>query len=206
MQSNYTETEVKLYVPDLHTIEMRLQALGATLAAARVYEHNVRFENAERTLSANSIALRLRKDTRVRLTYKDPPEEQNENKVSKRFEAEVEISDFDAMVIILGRLGYSPDMVYEKYRTTYRLDGAEIVLDEMPYGNFVEIEADEAAIHRMVKVLNLENAPRMGASYHQLFKWVRQNMQLTFDDLTFENFKGVDVPESAFAQPHPLTS
>jgi len=37
-------------------------------------------------------------------------------------------------------LGYAVYMMYEKYRTTFRLDNLEVVLDELPYGNFVEIE------------------------------------------------------------------
>jgi len=31
-------------------------------------------------------------------------------------------------------------MMYEKYRTTFTIGSLEVVLDELPYGNFVEIE------------------------------------------------------------------
>ena len=42
---------------------------------------------------------------------------------------------------------------------------------------------------------------RIPHSYGQLFAHIRQNMQLTFTDLTFENFRGLDVPVSAWQPP-----
>ena len=73
------------------------------------------------------------------------------------------------MHVILRRLGYEVALVYEKYRTTYELDGAEIVLDELPYGNFTEIEGDAETIERVVAVLGMGAARRMSGSYVQIF-------------------------------------
>ena len=42
----------------------------------------------------------------------------------------------------LEALGYQKSIYYEKYRTTYELDETLIMLDELPYGNFVEIEGE----------------------------------------------------------------
>lgn len=44
------------------------------------------------------------------------------------------------MTNLLQELGYVVSEVYEKYRTTYKLNVLQITLDEMPYGMFVEIE------------------------------------------------------------------
>jgi adenylate cyclase, class 2 len=193
----YNETEIKLYVPDLKAVQKKLGAAGATLKAARVYERNVRYDDAERTLTPNGKVIRLREDTRVRLTYKD--EGTVTNGMVSRFEAEVEVSDFDAMETILRKMGYSPYLVYEKYRTTYEMDGAEIVLDEMPYGNFVEIEGDKDAIERLIDTLELSQAKRFEGSYSTLFERLRQKLRLKFTDLTFANFEGVTVREQDFA-------
>lgn len=197
MTTPYNETEIKLYVPDLHPVQKRLEAAKATLKAPRVYERNVRYDDAERTLTPQGKVIRLRQDTRVRLTYKD--EGTVTDGMVSRFEAEVEVSDFDAMDMILGKMGYSPYLVYEKYRTTYELNGAEIVLDEMPYGNFVEIEGEAETIKKLIAVLELGNARRYEGSYSTLFERVRQKLGLTFTDLTFANFKGVVVTEDAFS-------
>jgi adenylate cyclase, class 2 len=193
---NNTETEVKLYVPHLEWVQVQLERSGAKLTAPRIYERNVRYENAEKSLTPNGIVVRLRQDTRARLTYKEGGSAQGG--IVSRTELEVEVSDFDAMQTILGKLGYHPHLVYEKYRTTYELDGAEIVLDEMPYGNFVEIEGEAEAIEALIKRLGLQNTPRLDGSYTALFDRVKTRLGLTFDHLTFENFKGVSVPESAF--------
>ncbi|MBI1282087.1 MAG: CYTH domain-containing protein [Anaerolineaceae bacterium] len=197
MANNYNETEVKLYVPDLAAVQQKLVAAGAELTAPRVYERNVRYDNKERTMTPHGMVVRLRQDSRVRLTYKD--DGTFENGVVSRFEAEVEVSDFDAMETILGKLGYTPYLVYEKYRTTYEMDGAEVVLDEMPYGNFVEIEGDREAIERIISGLDLSHAKRFDGSYSTLFERVRKKLGLEFNDLTFANFKGIEVSEEVFS-------
>lgn len=196
MTQTYTETEIKLHVPDLEKVAQRLRTAGATLAAPRVYERNVRYESVGETLVPRGIVLRLRQDSRIRLTYKEDGREIDG--VLHRTEIEVEVSDFAAMELILSKLGYFPHMIYEKYRTTYTLDGAEIVLDEMPYGNFVEIEGDKDTIESVINRLELQDAPRYAAGYAALFDRVRRHLGLHVKDLTFANFEGVAVPESAF--------
>lgn len=193
---HHTETETKLYIPDLQAVARRLENQGAKLVTPRAYERNVRYDNADHTLTSAGIVLRLRQDARVRLTYKEGGSAQDG--IVSRFEAEVEVSDFDTMETILAKLGYTPYMVYEKYRTTYELDGAEIVLDELPYGNFVEIEGKPETIERIVTRLALDDATRYPTSYAVLFDNVRRNLGLEFNDLTFANFAGLDVPEEAF--------
>lgn len=197
--TQYREIEIKLYVKDLAEIERRLQLQGARLVSPRILERNNRYDNAERHLMEREQVLRLRQDTRARLTYK----EENGVVVGKsgsrsRFEAEVEVSDFDAMHMILLKLGYTPFMVYEKYRTTYELHDAEITLDELPYGNFVEIEGEEHDISTVINALGLHDAPSLSKGYATLFEYVRHNLGLKFNDLTFENFAGISVPLSAF--------
>jgi adenylate cyclase class 2 len=187
----YTETEVKLIVPDLEVIRARLDSAGATLESPRIYERNVRYENAAGTLSPQGIVVRLRQDTRVRLTYKE--DKAVVDGISTRLEAEVEVSDFAAMELILGKLGYHPHLIYEKYRTTYTLAGAEIVLDELPYGTFVEIEGDKTTIESVINRLGLTGARRYAGSYVVLFEAVKARLGLTFTDLTFANFEEVDA-------------
>ncbi len=198
--NDYREVEIKLYTPDLEAMRARLERTGAELIAPRILERNIRYDSADGSLVSRGLILRLRQDTRARLTYKAGGE-QMDNGLYARFEAEVEVSDFDTMDVILTRLGFRWSMVYEKYRTTYRLAGAEIVLDELPYGNFVEIEGDESSILRAVDLLGLHDATRFNLGYAALFDNVRRNLGLTFRDLTFTNFSGLIVPEQAFHPP-----
>lgn len=198
----YTETEIKLYTSDLKAVAAALEATGAQPVKPRLYERNIRYEDAAGSLTGRGIVVRLRQDDRARLTYKEPPPPTStpaDTSLQHRFEAEVEVSDFAAMDVILQKLGYFPAMVYEKYRTTYHLEGTEVVLDEMPYGPFVEIEGEPAAIHQVRERLGLGAAPAFGISYARLFDNVKRNLGLTFTDLTFANFEGIDVPLSAFS-------
>jgi adenylate cyclase class 2 len=190
------ETEVKIYAPDLGEVAARIEAAGGTLESPRVYERNIRYDAPDQRLAQSAIVLRLRQDTRARLTYKEAPSVSDG--IVTRFEAEVTVDDFAAMDLILQRLGFSPWMIYEKYRTTYRFGEAEIVLDEMPYGHFIEIEARAPVIEAALAALGLANQPRIGTSYLGLFMQVKAALNLDFNDLTFANFEGIQVPPDVF--------
>ena len=190
------EVEVKLHTPDLGRVRAALEAAGATLRTARVFERNLRYENAEGSLTAAGIVLRLRQDERAKLTYK--ADASMEDGIVKRFEAEVVVSNFAAMDVILRRLGYQVALVYEKYRTTFALDGAEIVLDELPYGNFTEIEADAVTIERIVETLGLGARRRMRGSYTDIFAELKWQLGLEMRDCSFAAFAGVDVDAGDF--------
>ncbi len=196
----YVEVEAKLLVDDLAAVEARLVALGAARRHDRVYERNIRYEDAAGTLTPDGIVLRLRQDSRARLTYKGPAAQDTPG-LQSRYEAEVTVDDFETMDLILRQLGFRPFMVYEKYRTTYALVDTEIVLDEMPYGQFVEVEGRSEAIEAALDSLGLAGGRRLEQSYGQLFDFVRVHLGLTFTDLTFENFEGVSVPAEAFSPP-----
>ncbi len=188
---NLREVEVKLHSPDLAALREALETAGATLVKPRVFERNLRYDSADGALMAQGLVLRLRRDEAVKLTYK--ADARVESGIVSRFEAEVEVSDFETMDLILRRLGYKVALIYEKYRTTYELDGAEIVLDELPYGNFTEIEGDAATIERVVAKLGLGGARRMVASYTDIFLRLRERLGLDVEDCSFDEFAGVDV-------------
>lgn len=190
------EVEVKLHTPDLGSVRAALEAAGATLRTARVFERNLRYENAESSLTAGGVVLRLRQDERAKLTYK--ADASMEDGIVKRFEAEVVVSDFEAMDVILRRLGFHVALVYEKYRTTFALDGAEVVLDELPYGNFTEIEADAVTIERVIGLLGLGGCQRMRGSYTDIFAELKWQLGLDVRDCSFEAFAGVDVDAGDF--------
>ncbi len=191
-QTDLQEVEVKLYTPDLRPVQRSLEAAGALLKSPRVFERNLRYENAARTLTAQGIVLRLRQDDQAKLTYKSG--ESNQDGIFKRFEAEVAVSDFATMDVILRRLGYDVALIYEKYRTTYALGYAEIVLDELPYGNFTEIEADAETIERLVSELGLDGYRRMTGSYTDMFAGLKIRLGLRMRDCSFESFQDIVIP------------
>ena len=192
MNLNQTELEVKFYLADLPALETRLQALGARLAQARLHEVNLRFDTPARDLTQSYRVLRLRQDTAARMTYKGPGEIKDGARL--RQEIEFSVSDFDSARDLLLALGYQVSLMYEKYRTTYTLDEVEVTLDQMPYGDFAEIEGpDPASIHRASERLGLDWERRGLESYTALFERLRTSLGLTFRDLAFDNFRDLKV-------------
>lgn len=193
LKMNYKnqETEVKFYVRNLPDIEMRLHSLEAHLLEPRAHEVNLRFDTSTGDFQREGRVLRLRRDEAVHLTYKD--QSQLKDGALTRREIEFEVSDFDSARQFVEALGYKVIFMYEKYRTTYELDGAHIMLDEMPIGGFIEVEGELHALRPIAQKLGLNWNAAVPASYHALFERVCQARGLTFRDLSFENFKGMKI-------------
>ncbi len=192
MGQNYQEIEVKFYIADLPAVAARLSALPARLLQPRTHEINLRFDTPTGELLREMRVLRLRQDTQAHLTYKGPGQIVEGTRL--RQEIELVVSDFAAARALLEALGYQVVMMYEKYRAAYAYQEAEISLDEMPYGNFVEIEAaDPAHIRSVANRLGLTWEARVLDSYTALFESLRRRRGYTFRDLSFENFAGLVV-------------
>src|SRR5712691_12201463 len=68
----HEEIEVKFLIEDLPAMRQRLVALGATLTTPRTYEENLLFDTPDTQLRRQGRLLRLRRDRRNRITYKEP--------------------------------------------------------------------------------------------------------------------------------------
>ncbi|MBU0511748.1 MAG: class IV adenylate cyclase [Chloroflexi bacterium] len=192
MPHQNTELEVKFYISDLGKLEERIETLGAKLVQPRTLEYNLRFDTLNGELARSYQVLRLRRDTANRLTYKGPGVILDGVRLRK--EIEFEVGDFDNARALIEALGYRVSMIYEKYRAVYELDGVLITLDEMPYGNFTEIEGpDAASIQAANRRLGLDWEARILDSYAMLFQVICRKLGLTFRDLTFDNFAGTNV-------------
>ena len=185
---NNLEVEVKFFIPELAAFRERLLAAGAELVKPRIYERNVRFDTEDERLYKELSLLRLRQDTAVTLTYKGTRENLLHSEAKVREELELQVSNFDTLAEIFTRLGFAPRQVYEKYRETFTWQDVEIVLDELPYGNFIELEGDEAGIKTAVSHLNLNWQERILGNYLGLMAQLKAHHNLPFNDLTFANF------------------
>lgn len=190
---NGQETEVKFYVKDLGRVEMRLRELKAHLIQPRVHEINLRFDNAEGSMRRNFKVLRLRQDTETKFTFKGPSEERSGGVLSRK-EIEFNVESFDAAKEFLEELGFSPIVFYEKYRTTYELNDVHIMLDELPYGTFVEIESDNIdALQKTAELLDLNWSMIVKAGYHALFERITEKFKLNPSQLSFDALRPFKV-------------
>lgn len=189
------EVEVKFFVADLTAVREKLCRMTAChLKTARLYERNVVFDTAVETLRHNQQLLRLRQDENVRLTFKGPaPAQQALSQAKVREEIEVTLDNFDHMSQLLQRLGFQPVLVYEKYRETFVCGEVEVVLDELPYGHFVELEGPEMALRSVAGQLDLAWDKRLLSNYLAMLTQVQAEYELPFSDLTFANFADITV-------------
>lgn len=193
MAQDNLEQEAKFFLTRLPALEIRLKETGARLKHGRVFESNLRFDLPDGGLTRQRQVLRLRQDERIRLTYKGPMEAGRE--VSARTEIEVDVSSFDNTRALLEALGYRVSVMYEKYRTTYALGDCEVTLDEMPYGDFAEIEGPGvAAIQAVAGQLGLDWSARSLESYLALFDRLRQA------GLQAENLSFAEVTQKVSAE------
>jgi adenylate cyclase, class 2 len=197
------ETEAKFYVLDLERIGSRLHSLEALLIQDRVLETNIRFDLPDGRLRSEGRVLRLRQDTEARLTYKSGST--NEQGVLSRREIEFVVEDFERAGQFLEALGYQKLFYYEKYRTTYALQTSEVLktsevsthvmLDELPYGNFVEIEGENIeSIQATADKLNLKWDTAIPTSYHMLFERLcAKHPELDRTELSFSALHGRNI-------------
>ena len=185
------EIEVKFYLSDIQSICKCIFDLGAR-SRGRFFERNLRFEDKHRTLKTKKFLLRLRRDKTTTLTIKSPLAECG-NEFKKMKELEVVVSDFDTMNHILQVLGFHCEQIYEKWRETFVLEETQFCLDCMPFGNFLEIEGQEEDIKNYVSRLGLQWRKRILLNYLEIFEILKTNQKLGFEDVTFDNFKNIDV-------------
>lgn len=185
------ELEVKFYIRDIAALESRLKKAGASLVNPRIFELNLRYDNPAGELSRDHRVLRLRQDTAAVLTYKGPSQARED--VSARQEIEFTVSDFTAARHMLEALGMVVVFIYEKQRKTYDLNNIKVTLDEVPFGNFIEVEGPDAdQIQAAAKLLGVNWEARNMESYSAIFTRLQTKKSLPFRDMTFANFQGLE--------------
>ena len=190
------EIEVKFYLADIEGMRNKILKLGAK-SKGRLFETNIRYEDKNNSLIKKKSLLRLRQDEKTTFTLKSsPPVKSKDYKIVN--ELEVEVSDFATMDQILKTLGFHPEQKYEKWRETFILDQTLFCLDNMPYGDFLEIEGQEKDIRYYASKFGLNWQKRIIFNYLAIFEIMRKNLNLDFNDLTFNNFETVDADALAF--------
>lgn len=148
-----TEKKYRLDKRRIVGLTAKLGELGAVFASEH-FEENYLHRGG--LLDERSAVLRLRKigDTTF-LTYKERIK--NDSDFKHKIEHETLVSDVDEMEHIIEKLGYRLSVVYEKHRKTWHLGEVEVVLDELPFGLYMEIEGSIEAILKTEKLLGIED-------------------------------------------------
>jgi adenylate cyclase class 2 len=179
------EIEIKLRIDDLSKTLTDLRRLGAR-PRGRVFERNTVYDTPDRTLYSRGRLLRLRVEEpaatnqfsggagRAILTSKSPPSSAGTTSARKgrykeRLEREALVRDERLWPAILHSLGFRPGFQYEKYRTSFRLPGLHLDLDETPVGTFLELEGAPKAIDRVARALGFSPRDYIRDTYWGLY-------------------------------------
>lgn len=158
------EKKYRLNEADRESLERALKESAAEWAG-REMEVNTIFTSE--ALQRTSSIVRVRKiGGRTVLTYKRRIG--NDLGVKRQIEHETEVGDAEALEAIIAELGLVPALVYEKYRETWRLPSVEVVIDELPFGLFAEIEGSVTAIKEAEMLLGIEHLTTEHETYPSL--------------------------------------
>lgn len=147
------EHEIIFYPVDTTEFISRITSLGAILVHDRFLMKRAIFDT-QRTLDQGQW-IRIRQEfARTTWAVKGV---QNLTELGKS-ETQIDVSDFDGAVTLAELMGAKQRSYQENYRTTWELQGAEIVIDEWPgLDPLVEIEAsDNESLRIIVEKLQLE--------------------------------------------------
>ena len=158
------EKKFRLTQKQRETILSRLPEIGATLIATE-FEENTIYGSDQIDLKSSIIRLR-RVGNKAILTYKERLK--STSTIKHQQEDETQVSDADAVDAILQALGLIPILVYEKRRIKWKLGQAEVVVDDLPFGLFMEIEASEADIMGIERQLAIKGLKVETETYPRL--------------------------------------
>lgn len=118
-------------------------------------------------LKEKNAVLRVRKiKDKTILTYKQRL--QSPTAVKHQIEHETEIANGEAIEKIIENLGFKKLLVYEKRRQTWLLRNTEVLIDELPFGLFMEIEGTVANIGLAEMMLDIEDVEAEYETYPSL--------------------------------------
>lgn len=188
MTEKNREIEAKFYLTELNTLRERVRNYGGKSRSERIFERNWRFDSTDRRFERTGEVLRVRTDRNSTLTYKRPTDIPE-----NRIEIEMQVDDPEKASQFLEALGFQAVTIYEKYRETFSLEGVLVTLDELPFGNFAELEGESLdRIREVAETLGLNWEHRVRWNYVEIFNRLAERRSLALSDATFENFAHSD--------------
>jgi len=187
-----TEIEAKFSVSDLDEIRQRLVNQAGRVFIPQHQERNLYFDTPDRRLKSGKQILRIRTGTDIRMTHKHQAES-----FEARTEIELVLDDASAAQAMLRALGFELILSYSKMREIFEFEDVHVMLDELPFGHFVEIEGP--SLERVQKAstrLGFDWKKRLNVGYLALFEQARERLDLPVHEISFD----------AISRDHPLRS
>jgi adenylate cyclase class 2 len=175
-----TETEIKLaWDGTPQQAQELIERTGYSISKPRTLNDDCLFDLLSGALKQSDQILRLRRtlspgrEKDAMVTYKGAA---TREVYKSREEIEFNVSDPDAFILVLDRLGYHPGFRYQKYRTEFTAPGEPgvITLDETPIGVYLELEGPQHWIDSAAERLGFPITRFLNISYAALYRNYRQ--------------------------------
>jgi adenylate cyclase class 2 len=191
----YTETEIKLLIPDVNHAREQLTKINAFIKQDRHFEDNYVMDTPEEKIRNSGYLFRVRiiKSLTDETCRRNPAVLTFKGKtiisdgLRHREEIETMIDPPENFLQILERLGFVLKFRYQKYRTVFGFNQKQIhtCIDELPIGNFFELEGPAEEIHEIAEKLGYSRQDYISDSYGGLYyKWLQE--------------KGIESPHMVF--------
>src|ERR1700678_3783652 len=171
----------------------------------RTLEQNTLFDTSDSSFWRHGRLLRLRTQTpapgngscggprAMILTAKSPLSTPSPSRkklpYKERLESELAVGKWGLRPQVLQDLGLRAGFKYEKYRTSFRLGGLHLDLDETPIGTFLELEGSPSAIRRTALRLGYSAKDHIRATYWDLYAADCRRLKRTPRNMVFNSQK-----------------
>jgi predicted adenylyl cyclase CyaB len=161
------EAKIALRTGEIDTIRSLLVMAGASRGSVDDEENvvfDVKLRNERRRRRLRLRTFEGRAD--ALLTSKGPPHKTSAFK--SRDEFEVMVHNGECARELLQQLGFRPRVAYHKLREHWHVGDTIVALDRLAFGDYLEIEGEEEAIHSTLSMLGLANRPHVCEGYARL--------------------------------------
>lgn len=128
-------------------------------------EENIIY-SSDKLVEENAVLRVRRIDERTLLTFKKRLPAISD--IKHQLEEETEVADAEVLMRILAHLGIAPRLIYEKRRRTWRFRSVDVMIDELPFGLYMEIEGAFTAIREAELLLDTEKFVQEEETYPRL--------------------------------------
>ena len=159
------EIEVKFRLNDKREMQKKLMGLGGTIVSLR-FQRDIRAKQPPDSTSLQNVFPRVRESNGksiMTVKVKNAPAQG----FFERDEYEFGVDDSQTALRALAAMGFTDQRALEKYRQTWRIGESdlEVVIDSLPFGDYMEIEGGIEAIEALARDLGLDNADRVTDAY-----------------------------------------
>mgnify|MGYP004594589945 FL=1 len=168
-----TEKQVKYKINNFDYISKRLIEIEAIFIGGFM-EKTIRYDNDDLKCSNNGIFIRTKSGMKNVLTLKEIPTDSSKTSF-ERITTEIEVDNINKIGYILEKIGLTKKFIMEKYRLFFKYDNVDILIDELPFGIYLEIKGEDNEINRVTKILNIDETDLIKMTYWDIYDKIKKD-------------------------------